>query len=61
MGTSSVEVIVPPGLPSPDPNVPLTLWIGKPMKRGELPPATITIDRVTYAATLVRDPSLDEN
>ena len=59
LGTSETEVVVPLGLPSPDPGQPLNLWIGRQGKKGQLPSATITIDGQTYPAKLVRDHSLD--
>lgn len=59
LGNSEAEVIAPPGYPSPDPEQPLKLWIGKQKSRGQLPPATITIQGQTYPAKLVRDHSLD--
>jgi hypothetical protein len=61
LGNSQAEVIVPPRFPSPDPDQELVLAIGRQVKIGELPSATITIDGEVYAARLVRDHSLDAN
>jgi hypothetical protein len=59
LGLAQAEVIVPPGFPSPDPDQELDAWIGRQVKRGELSPATITVDGRVYPAKLVRDHSLD--
>ena len=32
LGNSQAEVITPPGLPSPDPDQPLAMWIGKQVR-----------------------------
>jgi hypothetical protein len=61
LGTSQAKVVVPPGFPSPDPDQPLAFRIGRQVKKGQLPPATITIEGKVYPAKLVRDHTLDSD